>query len=309
MRQIQIQTDGSLSVEMVSIPIPKGDEVLIKVKAIGINRADILQRQGLYPSENSINVPGLEISGIIEGINKRVCALLPAGGYSEFVVVKQNHLIFLPNQFDLIQAATLPEALATCWMALFDQAKLKKNQNVIVHGGSSGIGSFVIQIAKAYNCNVFASMSDPKKFEFCKQIGADFCFNYKENNFASRIKELGGADIIIDILGGKYLTQNLKCLNKYGKLISLAVMTGANAEVNLGSILMKNTSIIGATLRSQPDSIKSNYIKKVSKFLLPLVISNKVQPIIDSIYKFEEADLAHKRMIERKHKGKLLLVI
>ncbi|WP_039457551.1 NAD(P)H-quinone oxidoreductase [Candidatus Jidaibacter acanthamoebae] len=307
MKQFQIQSDGSIKLVLTDIPTPKENELLIKVSSIGINRADILQREGLYPAPNGDNVPGLEIAGIIEGTNRKVCALLESGGYSEYVCAKKSQVIFLEEDFDLIQAAALPEALTTVWMALFDCGRIKANKNILIHGGSSGIGSFAIQAAASLGCKVFTSTSNENKFDFCRKLGASFCFNYTTNNFSALIKENGGTDIIVDILGGKYLQENIKSLNKYGKLISLAVMDGSEAKINMGAVLMKNLNIIGTTLRSKPENIKETYIQNVKDILMPFVYSKKITPIIDSIYKFEEVEIAHNKIKSRTHKGKIIL--
>ncbi len=307
MKQYQIQSDGSLKLVIKDIPKPKANELLIKVKAIGINRADILQREGLYPAPNHDITPGLEVSGIIEATNRKACALLESGGYSEYVCANKEHIIYLEKDFDLITAAALPEALTTIWMALFDKGEITPAKNVLIHGGSSGIGSFAIQIAHNLGCQVFTSTSDENKFDFCKQLGANFCFNYTNNDFSKSLKEQGGADLIIDILGGEYLSENIRSLNKYGRLISLAVMCGSKTKINMGSVLMKNLSLIGTTLRSKPNDVKAEYIKQVAEKLMPLIYSKKVIPYIDSTYQFGNVELAHNKIKSRTHKGKIIL--
>lgn len=307
MKQYQIQSNRTLALITTNKPAPKDDEVLIKVKAIGVNRADILQREGLYPAPSGNNVPGLEVAGIIESTNQKVCVLLESGGYSEYVCAKKEHIIPLKDDFNLTHAAALPEALATCYMSLFDYGKIETGKNVLIHGGASGIGSFAIQIAATVGCKVFTSTSNIGKFQFCYNLGADECFNYLDNNFSSLIKEQDGVDLVVDILGGKYLTENLKSLNKYGKLVSLAVMDGSEAKINMGGILMKNLSIFGTTLRSKPEHVKAEYIRQVNKLLMPMVYTGKLKPIIDSVYSFNDIEAAHNKMKSRTHKGKIII--
>ena len=306
MRQIEIIGMNEFLISTAEIPKPNFDEVLLKVKAIGLNRADILQSEGLYPSPNISNVPGLEVSGDIEGNAVSVCALVASGGFSEYVLVKKRHIMPIPKNLDVIQAAALPEALITCWLNLFELGGIENAESVLIHGGSSGIGTFAIQIAKALNKKVYSSVGSDDKIEKCKELGADGVFNYHKD-YVQMIKGNGGVDIILDILGGEYFSKNLSCLNQSGKLILITIMDGSNSIANLAAILMKNLQIFGSTLRSKPTDEKAMLVDSVIKNLYPYIENGKIVPQIDSIYKFEDFEQALNRMRSRKHFGKIII--
>ena len=304
MRQIEIIGKNEFLINIVEIPKPNPDEVLLKVKAIGLNRADILQGDGLYPSPDGSVVPGMEVSGETDG--KSFCALLTSGGFAEYVVVNKRLLMPIPKNIDMIQAAALPEALITCWLNLFELGGIEKAKSILIHGGSSGIGTFAIQIAKALNKKVYTSVGSDDKIERCRRLGADQVCNYHED-FVQIIKEKGGMDLVLDILGGEYFSKNLSCLNQSGKLILIAMMDGSNSLVNLASILMKNLQILGSTLRSKSIDDKASLVDSVIKNLYPYMENAKIVPQIDSIYKFADFAQAFARMRSRKHFGKIII--
>ncbi len=305
MRQWEI-VDKKLVLSHAQIPTPKAGYKLIKVKAIGVNRADALQIQGLYPSPDKSNIPGLEVSGIFDG--KEVCALLTSGGYAEYVSVPENLIFPIPKTYNLIESAALPEALITCYLNIFKIAKLRAGNTVLIHGATSGIGSFAIKLCKTFGAKVYASVGSDDKIKKCELLGADHIFNYN-NDWVSDLKQRGGVDIILDILGGSNFEKNISVSNKKGKIISIAVMTGANAHINLASVLMKNLTIVGSTLRSQTISQKTSLIVKSTEKLYSKLIERDIKPIIDTVYNFEDAPKAIERLESRKHFGKIVIEV
>jgi putative PIG3 family NAD(P)H quinone oxidoreductase len=296
--------------KLVETPIPEKSDgyEIIKVSAIGINRADLLQLEGMYPSPDGSNSPGLEVSGTIMGTNNKVCALLPSGGYSEYVRVLKDHILPFPKGYSDLEAAALPEALITCYFNIFENAGLKPQHSIIIHGATSGIGSFAIKICKAYGATVYGSVGTTDKIELCKNLPADFIFNY-HTEWPPVIKDKGGVDIIFDILGGGNFEKNISALKKNGRMISIAVMTGASAHINLASVLMKNLSIMGSTLRSQTAEKKAELTQSAVHHLYPLIESEKVKPVIDSEFPFADAPMALERLKSRNHFGKLVLKV
>ena len=224
--------------------------------------------------------------------------------------INKKQIFDIPDSISFEEAAALPEALSTLWLNMYKLGGIKSGMKFLIHAGTSGIGSFAIQIAKAEGCTVYTTVGDSgEKMKFCKELGSEDIFNYNEKNFGEKIKELGSVDLIIDILGGGYTNQNLKALRKGGKLISIATMDSPSAEVNLASVLMKNITIIGSTLRSKSSDEKGEILQSAVAKLLPFIMSDKIKPVIDSIYDFEDAEKAHERMKSRKHKGKIVLKV
>lgn len=308
MRQIHIKAPNEVVIKSVDIPKAGEDEILLRVNAIGLNQADLLQSEGLYQMPNGLNVPGLEISGTDPQTNQSYCALLNGGGFSEYVLVNKKNLMPIPNNLNVIDAASIPEALITCWLNLFALGDIKNAESLLIHGGSSGIGTYAIQIAKAFNKTVFSSVGLDAKLNKCKALGADYVFNYNDN-YVTLIKDYNGVDVVLDILGGESFAKNLRCLKQNGRLILLAVMTGTTSTINLSSILLKNLKIIGSTLRSKSIEEKASLIKSVIKELYPLIENGKIKPQIDSIFKFDDFKEAFNRMKSRNHFGKILITI
>jgi len=300
--------ENGITQKTAAIPIPERGQELIKVSNIGINRADLLQMHGHYPSPDGSKIPGLEISGTIVNSDKKVSAILTSGGYSEYVCVPRECILPIPESYSNIEAAAFPEALLTAYLNIFKLGKLKANKSVLIHGASSGIGSYAMQLCKAYGAKVFGSVGSIDKMSLVRELKHDFMFNYN-SEWSSAVKDLGGADIIIDILGACSLEKNLKVLNKDGKLISIAVMSGAESKINLASVLMKNISIIGSTLRSQTNAQKGALIKQAQKRLYPLIVKNNIRPIIDSTFDFDDVPLALERLASRNHYGKIVIKV
>lgn len=314
--------NGTLALTTAPRPTITPTQLLIKVAYAGINRADSLQKLGLYSAPDGASpLPGLEISGTIEEVGdavigwssgEQVCALLSGGGYAEYVAVEATHTLPLPAKFNLEEAATMPEACATAWMALVWEGNLRAGERVLIHGGASGIGVVLVQIAKVLGAEVFATAGTPEKCAALKKLGVT-PINYKDTDFAEEIKKLTkdqGVDVIVDTLGAPHLATHFKLLRKRGRLVSLAFLQGNTAEtVKMGSLLMKHLRWSGVTLRGQSDELKAELIDAVRKRIWPFIAAGKIIPVIDSVYGLEHASEAHKRMEERLHCGKILLEV
>lgn len=303
MRCIQIIAAKPEFVE-AQVPEPKDGERLIKVKAFAINRADLLQIDGLYNAPDASNIPGLEVSGLDVESGEEVCALVASGAYAEYVCVSQLQVFPKPKALGFREAAALPEALVTGYMNLFKNAKAEGGQTALIHGGSSGIGSFAIQMCKLKGVNVIASVGEQSKGQRCMELGAQLVVDYKDD-FGALLK--GRVDIVLDILGGQHLLKNLSCLRMGGKLCLIAVMSGSEAEINLAAILMKNLSIMGSTLRSKSASEKHELIKSALLEFGAHIESGDLKPVIDSVYGFDELQMALQRVRSRDHFGKVVV--
>ena len=323
MRCIKFNGYGGLDKLVYSdtnVPIINKNEVLIKVFACGVNRPDILQRLGLYkPPEDASNLPGLEISGKIVLVGKNVkqlklgdsvCALTHGGGYAEYTKVYCKHVINMPKNMDYIEAAAIPETFFTVWANLFDIGKLRKGSNVLVHGGSSGIGTVAIQLAKLHGCNVYTTVANRKKEIACKKLGADLVINYKKKDFYKEIMKYtnkSGVDIILDMVGKEYFKRNISLLKDKGKLLIIAFLTGNITEIDLQKILKNRLVITGSTLRPRTNEEKARISNKVRKKYWKLLENKVIRPIIYKTFKLREVKKAHKLMETSKHIGKIVL--
>jgi NADPH2:quinone reductase len=314
--------NNSLALTNLPLPIPNDTEVLIKVEAIGINRADLFQVKGMYKAPmGSSEIPGLEVAGTIIAVGSKVtdynagdkvCALLSGGGYAEYTVAEASLIFPAPPRLNMVQAAALPEALFTVWLNLFEKAKLKTNETLLIHSATSGIGVMAIKIAKAFNIKVIATCSKDVKKENCLELGADYVINYKTQDLINEVKSITngkGVDVILDILGGEYMAKNISCMNYEGRIVNIALMQGKDAEINLAPVLLKNLTIMGSTLRSQPLSVKKKIANQIKKELWPLLEQGKIEPHIDSTFAFKDASLAHDYMEKSQHTGKIILEI
>lgn len=305
-------------------PIPEisESEVLIKVFAAGVNRPDIMQCKGLYPPPfGASDIPGLEISGIVIKIgdkvthvkeNDTVCALVTGGGYAEFSIATATLCLPIPDGFDFIQAAALPETFFTVWSNIFDRANLSKNETLLVHGGSSGIGTTAIQIAKAFQAKVFITASSVEKCNFCKTLGADAAINYKEQDFVSEIQKMTknqGVDVILDMIGGDYFPRNLNCMSLDARLVQIAIQNGSKTEMNLLPIMLKRLTISGSTLRNRSDAFKSKIAIQLLEKIWPLLESGEIKPVIYKTFPLKEAYKAHQLMESSQHMGKIILTV
>ena len=325
MTAIEITSPGNTAVLKAvarDIPIPVDNQVLIKVVAAGINRPDVMQRKGLYPPPpGASDIPGLEVAGTIVAIGKQVvelkpgaevCALVTGGGYAQYCLATENLCLPIPQGLSFIQAAALPETFFTVWSNVFDNARLLKDETLLIHGGSSGIGTTAIQLAKLFKANVVITAGSDAKCNFCLQLGADIAINYNKQDFVeviSQITENRGVDVILDMIGGDYFLRNLKCMATNARLVQIAIQNGPKAEINLLMLMMKRLTISGSTLRSRDNDFKSAIAKKLHQKVWPLLSSGQIKPVIDSTFALCEAEMAHERMERSQHIGKIILTV
>ncbi len=304
------------------IPKPQAQQVLIKVHAAGINRPDIMQRKGLYPApKEASDIPGLEVAGTVTAlgsdvthlkIGDTVCALLTGGGYAEYCLATESLCLPIPQHFSFTEAAALPESFFTVWSNVFDRAQLQANETLLVHGGTSGIGTTAIQLASAFGAKVIITAGSEAKCQFSLRLGAHAAINYKTQDFVTEIKRLTtdkGVNVILDMIGGDYFPRNLQCLAFDGRLIQIAIQNGPKTELNLLPLMLKRLTLTGSTLRAREDNFKSNIAQNLLKHVWPLLNKAQIKPIIDSTYKLKDANLAHLRMESSQHIGKIILEV
>ena len=307
-----------LQIQNRPIPVPTENEVLIKIKAAGVNRPDIAQRKGNYPPPPgaSPDIPGLEVAGIIEQcgnavtrwkVGDSVCALLTGGGYAEYVAAPAGQCLPLPKRWDYREAASLPETLFTVWHNVFKIAKLQAGEHFLVHGGSSGIGITAIQLAKAFGATVFATAGSEEKCTACISLGADNCINYKEADFES-VLQLPGVDIILDMIGGDYFPKNIRILRPDGRLVFINAMKGNPTELNVMAVMHKRLTITGSTLRNREVSFKSLLAKEIETQVWPLLENGKFKPVIYHSFSLLEVSKAHEALESSEHIGKIVLI-
>lgn len=317
MRAIEITRPGPPEVlEWREVPDPRPDEgeVLIDVVAAGVNRADLLQRQGFYdPPPGAPPYPGLEVSGVVAEIGEdvehvtpgdEVCALLAGGGYAERVAVPWQQVMPAPEGVRLVEVAALPEVACTVWSNVFMAARLRRSETLLVHGGASGIGTFAIQLAKAFGSRVATTAGSAAKLERLKELGADETVDYHEEDFAERVT----ADVILDIVGAKYLSRNIRALRSGGRLVIIGLQGGAKAEIDLGTLMAKRATIHGSTLRARPADEKGVIVRGVVDNVWPLISAGAVRPVVYAEVPMAEAAEAHRMMESGEHVGKILLV-
>ncbi len=302
-----------LTWQEVPDPVPASGEVVIDVTASAVNRADVLQRRGYYnPPPGATKVPGLECSGVVsevgenvEGVEvgQEVCALLAGGGYAERVAVPWQQVMPVPAGVSLVEAAALPEAACTVWSMVFMAARLRRGETLLVHGGASGIGTMAIQLAKAHGAKVVVTAGSPEKLERCLALGADEAINYREEDFSTKVK----ADVILDIIGAKYLAQNVETLNIGGRLIMIGMQGGTRGELHIGMLLSKRASIHAAGLRARPVEEKGVIVRSVVENVWPLIEAGAVRPVIYGRVPIDEAAWAHRMLDSGDHVGKILL--
>lgn len=298
-------------------------EVLIKVAAAGVNRADILQAAGKYPPPpGASETLGMEASGVITeigaevsewSVGQQVCALLAGGGYAEYVAVPAGQVLPIPGGVGLIDAAGLPEVACTVWSNLVMTAHLREGGLLLVHGGSSGIGSHAIQVARALGARVAVTAGSADKLESCRELGAEILINYREEDFVARLRaQTGGADVILDIIGAAYLDRNLDALATDGQLIVIGLQGGVTSEINLGKLLVKRLRVIGTTLRARPVSgpnSKTEIVRAVTESVWPMLTDGRVRPVIGARLPIERAGDAHRQLVEGQVTGKILLTL
>ena len=304
------------------VPKPLAGEILIKIAAAGINRPDVFQRKGSYPPPpGAPDTPGLEVSGTVaalgEGvttwtIGDQVCALVVGGGYAEYCVAPILQALPIPKGLDLVEAAALPETLFTVWTNVYDRAGLAKGETMLVHGGTSGIGTTAIQLATALGSTVFATAGSDDKCAFCVKLGAAQAINYREADFEEALKAATdgrGVDVVLDMVGGDYIARNLRLLAPEGRLVFIAFLKGAKAEVDFNRLMRNRLKIMGSTLRPQSVEAKGRIAASLREKVWPLLEAGRVRPVIDSRYPLAEAAQAHARMESSAHIGKIVLTV
>lgn len=313
----------------VPVPVPAPGEVLIRVKAAGVNRPDVAQRKGRYPAPPGApdKIPGLEIAGVIERVNEdvnenapagrwkagdSVCALVSGGGYAEYCCVAEGQCLPLPEGFSFTQAASLPETFFTVWHNVFERGNLQKGQRLLVHGGSGGIGATAIQMARAWGCTVFTTAGTPEKCNFCEQLGAERAINYRSEDFEEVLQELfprPSIEVILDMIGGAYTPKNLRLLADDGRLVQINAMRGKTAEIDLIELMRRRLVITGSTLRARSAGFKSAIARKLEENIWPLLVSGAIRPVVHSVFPMEDAAGAHRLMENGGHLGKIVLEI
>ncbi len=325
MRAIAITEAGGpevLKETSVSVPVPGQSEVLVKVRAAGINRPDVLQRLGMYlvPADAS-PLPGLEIAGEVavigEGaerwkVGDKIMALTHGGGYAEYCCVHESHCLPVPTSLTMVEAAAIPETFFTVWYNVFMRAKLKDGESILIHGGSSGIGTTAIQLAKAYGANVITTAGSEEKCNFCEDLGADHAINYKDSDWEARVVALTGGkgvDVVLDMVAGPYMQKNINVLGRDGRYVIIAFLQGPSAELNMRAVLGKRLTLTGSTLRPQTIAEKAAIAADLEDKVLPLLESGTVRPIIHSTFPLAEAGRAHALMESSEHMGKIVLEV
>ena len=323
MKAITIPTPGdadALVLEEVPTPAIAADEVLVQVAAAGVNRADLMQRQGFYPPPPGTSTyPGLEVSGTISalgsditgwGVGDQVCALLSGGGYAEQVAVPAAQLLPVPEGVSLVDAAALPEVVATVWSNVFMTANLQPGQTILIHGGSSGIGTMAIQLARAVDARVAVTAGAAYKLEACRALGAEILINYREQDFVEVLAEATqgrGADVILDNIGAKYLARNVSALAVNGRLVVIGLQGGTKAELDINALLRKCAAVIATSLRGRPVAEKAAIVAAVREHVWPLIEAGQVKPVVHRTFPLAQAPEAHRELEASTNIGKVLL--
>lgn len=323
MKAIHITKSGSpevLEFQETPRPIPEKNQVLIKVTAAGINRSDVITRENVETYGNSSSqttIPGLEVSGVIEEIGTEirdkkvgdnVCALIPDGGYAEYVAVDSSHCLLIPKGVSLEDAAGIPETVFTVWFNVFMMGRLQPGEKLLIHGGTSGIGTMGLQMAKAWGCETYTTVGSEDKVDFLKKMGVDHVINYKEQAFEEVWKD-EKIDVILDMIGGDYTLKNLAIFNQKGRLIFINGMQNVETTINILTIMGKSLTITGKFLKTQPAEVKTQIAQEVEKNIWPMFDSKKIHPVIYKKMPLAEAADAHRLMESNKHIGKILLTM
>lgn len=316
--------DGLTLVER-DVPGPAKGEVLIRIAAAALNRADIVQRRGFYPPPpGASDIPGLETAGTIEAlgaevdgleVGQQVCALLTGGGYAEYCVVPQECVLPVPDGMSMIEAAAIPETFFTVWSNVFERGCLAPGDTLLVHGGSSGIGTTAIQLAKAFGARVFVTAGSEEKCAFCRELGADLAINYNDADFVREVlaatadDDEPGVDVILDMVAGDYVPRNIECLKTGGRLVFIAFQRGIETTINLLPFLKKRITLTGSGLRARSSGFKGAIAQDLHHLVWPLLEDGSIKPIVDSTYALAEAADAHRHMETSSHIGKIVLTM
>ena len=325
MTAIGFDTPGGpdvLQSQEIAVPQVGADQVLIAVAYAGVNRPDVIQRQGFYPAPPGASpIPGLEISGRIvaagtnvprEMVGQTVCALVTGGGYAEYALAHARHCLVLPRGMKLAEAAALPETLFTVWHNVFERGFAKSGETLLVHGGTSGIGTMAIMLAKAFDMTVITTAGSAEKCAAASRLGADLAINYNEQDFVAEVQaftENDGVNIVLDMVSGDYVPRNLACLAVEGRHVTIAVLGGLKAELNMAQIMQKRLTLTGSTLRARSDSFKALLADEIAANAWPLFAAGELHPVMDQTFPLTQAADAHKRMEAGEHIGKIVLEV
>ncbi len=325
MRAVEIARPGPPEVLVLTerlLPVPGPGEVLIRVAAAGVNRPDCLQRRGAYPPPpGASDIPGLEVAGVVTGRGpgvttpaegERVCALLAGGGYAEYCSVPAVQCLPVPAGFSFVEAAVLPETFFTVWTNVFERGRLQAGETFLVHGGASGIGTAAIPLARAFGARVFATVGSAEKRALCERLGAERAVDYHTGNFADVVRELtqdGGVDVILDIVGGPYLADNIGLLRQDGRLVMIATLGGPRAEINLAEVYMKRLTVTGSTLRNRSPGEKGRIASALRERVWPLLERRTVAPVVQATFPLADARGAHEILEANRTLGKIALIV
>jgi len=308
--------------EQRPVPKPGPNEILIKVAAAGVNRPDVAQRSGAYPPPpGASDLPGLEVAGEVvavgDGVTKRkvgdkVMSLVAGGGYAEYCLTQETHAISVPEGYSLTEAGAAPETLMTVWHNVFERGALQPGETLLIHGGSSGIGTMAIQMAKAHGAKVFVTVGGQDKVDACLKLGADAAINYKTDDFVAKVKELTGGtgvNVILDMVGGDYIDRNYDAAAVEGRIVQIAFLGGPKATPNFAKLMVKRLHHTGSTLRPRSAADKAAMVSAIEAHAMPWLSGGKVKPLIDSTFPLKDAAKAHARMETSQHIGKIVLTV
>lgn len=323
MRAVEIREPGNPDVLQLTErpdPVAGPGELLVAVRSAGVNRPDCLQRQGGYaPPPGASDIPGLEIAGLVEAVGEgvssfsvgdAVCGLVAGGGYAELCVVHESNALFVPAGFSFSEAAAVPETYFTVWQNVFQRGGLKPGETLLVHGGSSGIGTTAIQLAKAFGAVVVTTAGSAEKCQACVDLGADTAINYRDENFVEVVKDVTGgkgANVILDMVGGNYISRNYQAAAIEGRIVQIAFLEGRIAEVDFSRLMLKRLVHTGSTLRARSIAFKADIAAELKQRVWPLLEKRTIAPVMDTLYPLERAAAAHRRMEEGQHIGKIML--
>lgn len=322
MRAVEISASGGPEVlrpTTLPVPVPLHGQIVIRVDYAGVNRPDALQRAGLYaPPPSASPLPGLEAAGTVVAIGPnvvrwsvgdKVTALLPGGGYAEYVTTHETHALPIPEGMSMKEAACLPETCFTVWSNVVMRGGLKGGEVFLVHGGSSGIGTTAIQIARNLGARVFATAGSEEKCKACLDLGAERAFNYRSDDWVAALRAEGGANLILDMVGGGYIPKNVRALADDGRLVQIAFLQGPKVEMNFAEVMTRRLTITGSTLRPQSDASKAAIAREVETHVWPMIAAKRFAPVMDSTFPLEDASKAHARMESSGHVGKIVLQV
>lgn len=319
MRAVGVVDEKAVIQTGVAVPEPRAGEVRIAVRTAGVNRADVLQRKGMYPSPpGAPDIMGLEVAGVVEALGEgvsewkvgdEVCALLAGGGYAEFVCVDEGSVLKKPEGLNWVQAGSLVESVFTVYANVFDACGLMAGERLLVHGVTSGIGVAAIQMAKAFGADVFVTAGTVRKCELALSLGADRAINYREEDFEDVVSKAGGVDVILDMVGGDYVQKNISVLRQGGRLVNIAYQNGPVVTLNMLRVMLKRLWITGSTLRARPVEEKRRLRDEIATSFWPMVEDGRVRPVVDCVFDLEDAASAHDRMESGSHAGKIMLVV